>query len=557
ILRCLVGSEMSIRDSYSYLPSETFTLLIPDVKGGSSSKSIASTDRGKELMRSDRSGQMTLLQVFSQYFGGEEGTSGPVYVGAIIVALFVFGAVVVRGPLKWALLVLTILSIFLAWGRHMMWFTDLFIDWVPMYSKFRTVESILVIAEFTIPLLAMLGLRELIVSDDRRRMMRPLLWSFGVCIFFCLVAMMAPGLFGAAVMGAGDSATIGAYVSAGALPAGFSMEQFPDVINAVESIRLGMVKSDALRSLLFIGLAGVALYGFCMGKLKALPAVAVVGVLVLVDLYGADKRYLNSDAFSAPRLQGQFVVSAADRSILSDTDPHYRVLDLTAFGSATPSYFHKAIGGYHAAKLTRYQDLIDRMILPGLHSGDLRAVDMLNGKYIISDPSKAPELNSGALGNAWFISELDYVDGADAEMDVLVNEIDPAVQAVADRRFAGVLGELTVPADSTDMITLTSYAPDRLTYEATSANGGVAVFSEVYFPWGWNATIDGKPAEIGRVNYLLRAMKLPAGTHEVTMTFDPRSMHVTDSAAKASVAAIYLLLLLGALLPALRRKSRG
>ncbi len=538
------GLDRSYITQYSYEPSETFTLLIPNIKGGASGASVADLDEGKKIMRSDRSGQMALLQVFPQYFGGEEGTSGPVYVGAIIVALFIFGAIVVKCPLKWALVILTLLSIMLSWGRHMMWFTDLFIDWMPMYNKFRTVESILVIAEFTMPLLAVLGLRELFRASDRRTMMRPLLWSMGSCIGLCLLAMIWPGLYGQAVMGPLDEKMINLYVNAGALPAGFSMMQFPDVADAVESLRYSMIKADALRSLFALGLACVAIFGYMMRKLNWAAAVFIIGLAVVQDLYRADKRYLSTEAFSDPKPQKGFAPSVADRAILADTDLHYRVLDVPGFTSATPSYFHKTIGGYHAAKLTRYQDLIERRIMPGLQNGDMRAVNMLNAKYIITDPNKAPMINDQALGNAWFVNAIAYVNNADEEMDLL-DVIEPADEAVADSSFESVLGQIEAPADSADTIVLTAYAPDRMTYRSSSKRGGVAVFSEVYFPWGWTATIDGEEAPIGRVDYVLRAMRLPAGEHEVVMTFDPRSLHVTDSVAKAAAGAIYLLLLLG------------
>lgn len=540
------GLDRSYITQYSYEPSETFTLLIPNLKGGTSAATVASTDEGKQLMKADRTGQMALLQVFSQYFGGEEGTSGPVYVGAIIVALFIFGAIVVRGPLKWALVVLTLLSVLLAWGRHMMWFTDLFIDWMPMYNKFRTVESILVIAEFTMPLLGILGLRELFAAqpEKRKTMLKPMLWSFGACIFLCLIAVIWPGIYGQAVLGPLDEKMVALYVSAGALPEGFSMMQFPEVVNAVESIRLEMVSADGLRSLLFLGVAAIAIWGLIIRKINVTATVAIVGLAVLVDLYGADKRYLNTDSFSAPAPQKGFVASVADKAILADPDQHYRVLDVNGFSTANSSYFHKTIGGYHAAKLTRYQDLIERQIMPGLQSGDLRAVNMLNAKYIITNPNQAPVVNEGALGNAWFVDNIDYAGSADEEM-ALLGEIDPATEAVADKAFEPVLGQVEFPADSTDSIVLTSYAPDKLTYRADSKRGGLAVFSEVYFPWGWTATVDGEEVPIGRVNYLLRALRLPAGSHKITMVFDPKSLRVTDSLAMASAGAIYLILLLG------------
>lgn len=578
------GLDRDYITMYSYEPGETFSLLIPDIVGGASNlpnrpqPTLADTDEGRELMARDQ--QMTLLQLFSPYFGGGEGTNGPVYVGAIIVALFVLGAILVKGPVKWALVVLTILSIFLAWGRHMQWFTDLFIDWMPMYSKFRTVESILVIAEFTMPLLGLLGLREFFIAKDRKPLVKPVLISFGVCAGICLLAMFAPGMFGSAVLGEYDQKTIGLYMQYGALPRDFNIAQYPAVLQAAEALRHGAMRADALRSLMFLLVGGGSLWLLAVGKLKAPWALAIVGVAVGLDLYTADKRYLNSESFLEPVAAKGFTPSAADRAILGDPDPNFRVLDVPQFAAAGPSYFHKAVGGYHAAKLTRYQDLIDRQLgyivrpeigqLLALRSDsaaaaqypaeDLRwlnsklnVLDMLNTKYVITDPNSAPVPNPGAAGNAWFVGGIDYVDGADAEMAAL-ETVDPHTRAVADRKFASVLGEASAPAPG-DTIALTSYAPDRLTYRARSANGGLAVFSEIYFPWGWNATIDGKPAELGRVDYVLRALAVPAGEHEIAMEFRPRSLGVSEGIAYASVGLTYLLLILAVVgLFARRRK---
>lgn len=571
------GLDRDYITAYSYGKAETFSLLIPDVQGGASAKpvngqmaglSLADTDEGKALM--GQSGEMTLLQLFSQYFGGPEGTNGPVYVGAIIVALFIFGAIVVRGPVKWALVVLTLLSIFLAWGRNMQWFTDLFVDYVPMYAKFRAVESILVIAEFCMPLLAVLGLREFFAAANRKAMVKPLAVSFGVCAFFCLLGIFAPSVYGSAVLCERDLQTVQQYVAYGVLPADFSIQQFPSVLSAVESMRLAMVKADALRSLMFLAVGALALWFFSSGKLKQTWAVAIVGVAVLTDLYTVDKRYLDHDSFTRRPATTSFVASTADKAILNDKDPNFRVLDTRRFYSAEPSFFHKSVGGYHAAKLTRYQDMIDRHLayvarpevaqLLALRNdsaqmaqfspeelrrplSDLRVLDMLNTRYVITDPNAAPVVNDGALGNAWFVDSLRYVDGADAEMDAL-EYIDPARVAVADRRFAPTLGT-PAPADSADRITLTHYAPDCLKYQATSARGGLAVFSEIYYPDGWSARVDGKPVEIGRVNYLLRAVALPAGTHNVEFVFKPASIRQTSVLASCSVIVIYLLLLAG------------
>lgn len=461
-----------------------------------------------------------------------------------------------------------------------MWFTDLFIDFMPGYSKFRTVESILVIAEFTIPLLGILGLRELLRAENPWKTMRkPLLLSFGICLFFCALGIFAPSVFGQAIMGERDQQIIAQYVAYGALPQDFNMFDYPSVLQAVEQMRLQLVKTDALRSFLFIAIALIALVYFCRGKIKAPYAVAIVGVAVLVDLFSADRRYLNHDSFVAPVAATPFVASNADNIILADPDPDYRVLDVQKFSQADPSYFHKAIGGYHAAKLTRYQDLIDRhlgyMANPQVvqllemradslfmaenaeefapYAAHLNVLDMLNTKYIITDPNSMPFINDGAYGNAWFVDSVVYVNGADAEMDAL-DRINPRNVAVADYRFGSVLGQ-SAPGSDSDEIRLTSYAPDELKFAYKLGSDRVAVFSEVYFPWGWKATVNGEELPIGRVDYLLRAMRLPAGSGEIVMTFRPQSVRTSDTVATIAIVLIYLLLI-GEVVIYLKRRGK-
>lgn len=580
------GLDRNYITAYSYGRAETLSLMIPGVAGGASAMpvkgkvaalTLADTPEGRELMARD--GQMTLLQLFSPYFGGAEGTNGPVYVGAIIVALFIFGAIVVKGPVKWALTLLTLLSILLALGRNLQWFTDLFIDIVPMYSKFRAVESILVIAEFTMPVLAILGLREFFNAGDRRRFLKPLAISFGLCLFICLIGVVAPGSFGSAIMGERDEATILQYIEVGALPQDFNIAQYPAVLQAVESMRLSTVSSDALRSAALIAAAGIALLLMMRGTVKPSVALAVIGVATCLDLYTADKRYMNSNSFTTATPQNtQFIPSAADRAILADTVTYFRVLDATRFGSNEPAYFHKSIGGYHPAKVARYQDLIDRHIgyvarpeavqllalrgdsaammqydpddITWLNS-HLNVLDMLNTRYVIADHAGAPVLNSGALGNAWFVDGISYVKGADAEMAAL-DTLMPGRHAVADERFASTLGHPAAPGPG-DTIRLTSYAPDRLEYEAAITNGALAVFSEIYYPDGWTVTVDGNRASLGRVDYVLRALNVPAGSHKIVMEFKPRSIAASVSVAYVSVVAVYLLLLAGVGM-ALRKK---
>ena len=323
---------------------------------------------------------------------------------------------------------------------------------------------------------------------------------------------------------------------------GFSLSN-PDIYSAVESLRYGLIEADALRSFLFVLLGGVVLAFFMRGKLKMAPALAVIGVLVLGDLYGVNKRYLSHDSFAPKQVTvgAPIAMTPADKAILADTSMNYRVMDIPRFYSADPSYYHKTIGGYHAAKLTRYQDLIDRHLSHFTNGSqddaDWNVLNMLNARYVVGLDG-SPLVNPEALGNAWWVEAVTYADGADGEMERLA-DIDPARQAVADKRFREVLGDGS-PVMPGDTIYETTYAPDRLTYRARTAKGGVAVFSEVYFPWGWKATIDGQPAEIGRVNYVLRALRVPAGEHEIVMTFDPQSTHTTDTVAIIAIILIYI-----------------
>lgn len=544
---------------YSYGRAETWTLLIPNVKGGATMRPVEGQNEMLSLADlpdaskiSDPAAQQ-YIQWVGQYFGEPEGTSGPVYVGALVCALFLLGCFVVKGPLKWVLILLTLLSILLALGRNCMWLTNLMIDYMPMYARFRTPESILVIAEFTMPLLGMMALQKILTTPPAeawKEYKAPFLGSFGAVLVVCLAGIVVPSVFGSPVS-EGDRST-DAYLQQALMAQGATPEQAaqlslanPAVYNAVATLRTSMVEADSLRSFLIVGFGGILLLLYFRRKLTVAVVAVGVGIIVCGDLFMVNKRYLSGDAFVPRRLVGPepFALTETDRAILADTTAHYRVMNIPEFQGAAPSYRHKTIGGYHAAKLTRYQDLIDRH-LSHFQQGqpsdaDFRIVDMLNGRYFV-DRNGEVIFNPEANGNAWFVDTITYVDGADAEMDRL-GEINPRREAVADSRFAAVLGK-AAPADSTDIISLTSYAPDRLTYSASSRNGGLAVFSEVFFPWGWHATVDGNPVEIGRVNYILRALPVPAGRHKIEMWFDPASLHTTGIVAVISVILIYMAL---------------
>lgn len=545
------GLDKDYITAWSYGKDETFTLLIPNVKGGATIKpekgqntflTLADTDAARDLSSAGKlSGeQAQALGQIPQYFGDQPMTNGPVYAGALIMALFLLGCVIVRGPVKWMLIVITLVSIALSWGHNMMWLTDFMIDNVPMYNKFRTVASILVVAEFAIPLLAVLALKEITDRPDywRTHLMRPLLITFGLCLLVCLGGILTPDLFGY-FLSSQEAASYSGYLT---------QEPYASLFAAVHRVRMSMISADALRSFIFIALGGIAVWAYAKGKLRALPFSLAILALVTIDLYTADKRYLNTDSFVPRSLvkSNPFPLTPADRTVLADTDPNYRVMDIARFSEAAPSYHHKTIGGYHAAKLTRYQDLIDRH-LGNFTAGkatpaDMQVLNMLNAKYIIAGPETVYP-NPDALGNAWLVDTVAYVATADAEMDAL-SAIDPARQAVADKRFAPTLGQKFVPKALGDTIYETSYAPDRLTYKARTADGAVAVFSEVFFPWGWKATVDGKEMPIARVNYLLRAMRLPAGEHEIVFEFKPQSIKTTTTVAYVAIGLIYLCVVL-------------
>lgn len=575
---------------WSYGLSESFSLLIPDIKGGASARPegghmvYMGLNRLDEAAAYNQTPASQLLPYLPQYFNGTEGTNGPVYVGAVVCLLFLLGCIIVKGPVKWALLVVTILSLLLSWGDNFASLTDLFIYHFPLYNKFRAVESILVIAEFTMPLLGIMALAKVLGEPESlKKYARPLYIAGGLCVLLCAAAWLAPSIYGDAVTDADreTSASLVQQVTQQAKNSGYSdadaqqvAYQYslanPDNARIVESLRLGMVRADGLRSLFFVLVTMLAIYGYMRRWCKARVSAAIIGLAVLIDLYGVDKRYVSHDSFvevtaSAP----EFTPDAIDKAILQDTS-YYRVMDVPGFDSPNRSYFHKMLGGYHAAKLNRYEDLIQRRLglvaragyypelridsvaaaypaeaqdmVTSLRAG-YRVLDMLNARYIITGDAQQPLLiNPDALGPAWLVDSISYVAGANAEMQAL-ETLDPARTAVADERFAAALGQAAGKLTDADSIKLTDYTPNRLSYVSDSQTDAIAVFSEVWFPWGWKATIDGNPAELGRVNYVLRALAIPAGHHEIVMTFDPDSLHTTGAVAYACVSIIYLLLL--------------
>lgn len=576
---------------WSYGRSEMFSLLIPNIKGGASARPEGGQMVAVSLSDLEDAANYTqtapLLEYMSQYFNDSEGTNGPVYVGAIIFALFLAGCFIIRGPLKWGLLTATILSVILALGRNAETITDFMIYNFPLYNKFRAVESILVIAELTMPLMAIITLERIISAGSNawKEYRTGLSVGFGLPTAICVLALLAPGIFGDTITDKDRSTAeqIQSQLYDMGKKQGASDEQISQYIymyslsnpansEAISSLRKSMVRHDALRSLfLLLAVAGI-LRLLCKGALKPQYAIAFIGMIILCEMYNIDKRYVSHSSFGqADSNDGQIVFTPdeIDLKILADTTQHYRVLDIPGFYNADRSYFHKTLGGYHAAKLNRYEDIIQRRLAPVVsvgawYAGDsilddpqtgdigprLKAgysvADMLNAKYIITtDPSNPLIVNKGAMGNAWLVDDVKWVDNADDEMAAIDGvSIDLRHQAVADNRFKEALPQIpsTAPGDT---IYLTKYTPNRLTYHASTAAGGIGVFSEVYFPWGWRAEIDGNEVPIARVNYLLRAVSLPAGSHTVTMSFEPASIRSSSYIAYTCVTLIYMLALAG------------
>ncbi|MCM1377951.1 MAG: YfhO family protein [Clostridium sp.] len=532
------GMDRDAITAWSYGIDETFTLLIPNVKGGATIKpvggenkmlTIAETPTVQKSYASPE--EMQFLGYFPQYFGNQPMTNGPVYVGAFILLLAVLAMFVVDDPkfvpIKWALFAAMILSVLLAWGHNLEFFTNFFIDYFPAYNKFRAVASMLVVLEFCVPCLAILCLMKILSTPDfLQRYGTTSACVSGVFVLICFFGWVSPSIFGKPF----SNSELEMLNAQGAM----SDPAYSNVLSLISRARLDMISADSLRSLAFIIVGALVCWLYLKGILKNKTAfVLMLTAVMLIDLFTVNKRYVNHDNFvAASEAQSSLESTPADRQILRDKS-HYRVMDIDGFGSARSSYFHNTIGGYHAAKLTRYNDLIERQI----QKGNPGVLNMLNTKYVISG-GKA-ETNPGALGNAWFVEKISYVATPDEEMTML-DTLPTATAAVADAKYSNILGK-AAPKTPGDTIFLSSYAPNKLHYKYNSAKGGLAVFSEVYFPWGWQARVDGKPLEIGRVNYVLRALQLPAGSHDVEFVFDPQSLKVTNTIGITSMCIIYLL----------------
>ena len=552
------GLKLDYATAWSYGIEETPNLLIPNFNGGSSSGELSRDSETFKALQSYGVNAESMRKGMPLYWGPQPFTAGPMYLGAVSLFLFVFGLCVIRGRYKWWIAGVSLLALLLGWGSHFMWFSEIFFKYAPLYNKFRTVSMILVILQVTVPLMGILGVNAALFAKEPlpdRKVRNGLLTALGVTGGISLLFALFPGLAGD-FSSASDAAVFG------------GNEQ---LIRALQDDRRSLLRSDAFRSLIFIVLAAGVFFASWKGKLKTMPAVALLGILLLVDLWGVDKRYLNKEHFVTERnFDSPFNPRPVDNAIHQDTDLSYRVLDLSVntFNDAIVSYHHKTIGGYSPAKLQRYQDLIDFHIAPEMRTmiddvnsamstartvGDLEnalgyypVLSMLNTKYVVIDPGSLPLTYDRRLGNGWLVSRVRTAPTADAEMAAL-GEIDPAVEAVI---FDPEAPEGTVTeyarADS-GRVELVYYSPNRLRYDVSAPAKGLAVFSEIWYPAGWKAFVDGNEVPVLRADYALRALMIEEGDHEVEFVFDPASFTVGRNISLASSIAI-LVLLAGAVL---------
>lgn len=551
------GLDRDYITQWNYGIDETLTLLVPNFKGGAS----AALSQSETAMSKANPMYSSLYGSLTQYFGTQPMTSGPVYVGAFVLFLFVLGCFIVKGPLKWALIGATFFSIVLSWGKNFMPLTDFFIDYVPLYNKFRAVSSILVIAEFTIPLLAIFALKRLLEEPEiLKQEKKPLGISLLLTAGIALLLAIAPGSIGSGYVPAQEAQMLQNAVNQQMIPA----NELSGILANLGEMRAELVSSDALRSFIIIGIGCSLLWLYASGKLRSSLTIAGITILCLADMWGVNKRYLNDAQFVPHSIRTEtFTKTNTDELILQDTSLDYRVLNFatSTFDDNNTSYWHKSVGGYHPAKLRRYQEMIEHHISPEMQAaykaiatagGEMDSVDankfrvlnMLNTKYFIFPAGQqrqtVPILNPHAYGNAWFVNKVQYVNNANEEIDAL-DSIIPTETAVVDARFKDVLkGTTESYKDSLSSIRLTSYAPNRLTYETNNAQDGIAVFSEIYYPDGWHVTIDGQPAELARADYILRTMYVPAGQHTIEMRFDPTSLHVTEGIAYGALALLVI-----------------
>lgn len=534
------GLDKSYATGWSYGIGETLNLLIPNFKGGASGILMADNDSETFKFLSRSSNPQQAVQIinqnayfFTQYWGNQPGTSGPVYIGAVIVFLFVFGMFFLKGKIRWWLFTVVVFSILLSWGKNFMFLSDFFLEYFPGYNKFRTVSMILVMAEFAMPLLAILAVNKLLFEEFNKK---EFLDSFkytiiivgGITLFFALFPTMSDL----------SSQKDKLLIDQGA----------GDLVNAIKKDRADLLRADAFRSLIFVLLAAGLLYTVFLKKIKAGYFYLALGLIILIDLWPVNKRYVNEENFVTKSVaRVPYHPNAADLEILKDKELYYRVFDMTQgdpFASSRTSYFHSSIGGYHGAKMRRYQEVFDHHIKTEF---DEDILNMLNTKYLIQrDPNSGQAVamqRPGNLGNAWFVSDYELVEDADEEINK-IGELNTKITASIDKRFEEYIENQNFVRDSSSSIDLVEYAPNKLKYRYSSNSSQIAVFSDIYYPKGWVASIDGVEVSYFRANYILRAMVVPQGSGTISFEFRPKS-YFTGSKISSAASVLIILLILG------------
>jgi hypothetical protein len=535
---------------YSYDVGEAFTAFIPRFKGGGMSEPLGENSELYKLLEKNQGKEKAkeFAQHLPLYWGSQPIAGGTFYYGAVLCFLFVLGLFVLKGREKWWLVSVVIVSFLLSLGKNIPFLANLMIDYFPGYSKFRDVKNIIVIQQFAMAIIGLLAVKEVYLRNiDSKKFINSLKYSFAIAGGFALLFAIVPGLAGS-FKGNSDAQL---------LQSGWP-QQF---IDALISDRKMVLRIDAFRSFIFVALATAGLWAFWTKKLKAQYALVLWVVLILADLWPVDKKYLNNDNFVAKRkAETPYTPTKADEVILQDKTPDYRVLNisLNPFSDSSTSYFHKSVGGYHGAKMKRYQEMIENHISPemqeistklrtvktysdldALSFSDLNCINMLNTKYIIYNPGAEPIVNKNALGNAWFVEDYKLAANANEEIKA-VGDIKIESTAVIDRQFEKYLSGKKFSKDQQATIALKSYAPNKLVYQSKSSSDQLAVFSEIYYPKGWTAKIDGAETSYFRANYILRSMVVPAGNHEIVFEFKPKSYSLGN---KVSLASSILLLI--------------
>lgn len=541
------GLDRDYATQYSYGVGETFNLLIPNFKGGGSMGALKENSHTYEYLNGayGRKTAKEFIKNVPLYWGDQIQTAGPVYIGAVIIFLFILGLFLVKGPVKWWLAVATVVSILLAWGHNFAGLTNFMLDYFPGYNKFRTVSMTLVMAEFTIPILGILAVNEVLNGNiSKKEFITSLKYTFFGLGGLTLIFLMIAGSFD--MSNQYDQQRL---------------QGMEGLIDAIEKDRLAIFRADTFRSLVFIALTAALVYFAYNKKIQMKVSILLLAFLILADLWPVDKRYLNKKDFVTKKEAiTPFEKSTADMLILRDKDPHFRVLNisLSPLQDASTSWFHKSIGGYHGAKMRRFQEIFDHYIQDEMMRlvetlqqrpvpeaidstmASFNALNMLNTRYIIYNPEAPPLVNKSELGNAWFVNKVAIVPDADAEI-AAISDLDPANEAVVDARFSSNLEGFTPTEDSAATIVLVEYRANYLKYVSSSGTEQLAVFSEVYYDKGWEAYIDGNPVPHFRADYLLRSMRIPEGKHTVEFRFHPKSYFIGE---KVSLASSLLLILL-------------